>query len=36
MQKCGMTYEGTSIRERKVKGIFRDLVRYAILKEDFK
>jgi len=35
MQKCGMKFEGIGIREEKIKGIFRDLVHYAILKEDF-
>ncbi|MCL2199456.1 MAG: GNAT family N-acetyltransferase [Defluviitaleaceae bacterium] len=32
MQKCGMVYEGTGIREVKVKGVFYDVVHYAIVK----
>jgi len=35
MQKCGMKLEGTGIREEKIKGVFRDIVHYAILKEEF-
>lgn len=35
MQKCGMKYEGTGLQEVKIKGIFRDVVHYAILREDW-
>ncbi|MCL1885043.1 MAG: GNAT family N-acetyltransferase [Defluviitaleaceae bacterium] len=35
MEKCGMKKQGIGIREQKIRGIFRDLVHYAILKEDF-
>lgn len=35
MQKCGMRYEGTGIQEVKVKGIFYDVVHYAILREEW-
>ena len=33
MQKCGMKYEGTSVQGVKVKGVFRDEVRYGVTKE---
>ncbi|MCL2224158.1 MAG: GNAT family N-acetyltransferase [Defluviitaleaceae bacterium] len=36
MQKCGMKFEGVGIREKKIKGVFRDVVHYAILKEHFR
>ena len=32
MAKCGMKLEGIGIREKKIKGIFRDVVHYAILR----
>lgn len=32
MQKCGMKYEGTGMSEVKIKGVYRDVVHYAILK----
>jgi len=33
MQKCGMEFEGIGKQEVKIKGIFRDVVRYGITKE---
>lgn len=35
MEKCGMKYEGTGLQELRVKGIYHDVVHYAILKEDW-
>ena len=35
MQKCGMKYEGVSEQERKIKGVFRDVVRYGITKKQW-
>jgi len=35
MQKCGMTYEGTGIKEVKIKGVFQDVVHYAILRKQW-
>ena len=35
MQKCGMKHEGISIQERKIKGLFRDVVRYGLTKEQW-
>lgn len=35
MQKCGMIYEGTGVKEVKIKGVFHDVVHYAILKDDW-
>ena len=35
MQKCGMRYEGKGLQEVKIKGIFHDVVHYAILKENW-
>lgn len=35
MQKCGMVFEGVGKREEIVKGEFRDVVHYALLKEDW-
>lgn len=35
MQKCGMKYEGMGLEEVKVKGIYHDVVHYAILKCDW-
>ncbi|WP_058487049.1 GNAT family N-acetyltransferase [Defluviitalea phaphyphila] len=35
MQKCGMKYEGKGLQEVKIKGIFHDVVHYAILREDW-
>jgi ribosomal-protein-alanine N-acetyltransferase len=33
MQKCGMKFEGISEQGLKIKGIFRDVVRYGITKD---
>ncbi|HHZ13984.1 MAG TPA: GNAT family N-acetyltransferase [Clostridiales bacterium] len=35
MQKCGMIYEGTGLQEVKIKGVFHDVVHYAILRQDW-
>lgn len=35
MQKCGMKYEGIGLQEVKLRGIFYDVVHYAILREDW-
>ncbi len=35
MEKCGMTREGTGEQERKVKGVFRTVIRYGITKEQW-
>ena len=35
MQKCGMKYEGTGVKEVKIKGVFQDMVHYAILREQW-
>lgn len=35
MQKCGMKYEGTGMSEVKIKGVYRDVVHYAILKDEW-
>ena len=35
MQKCGMRYEGKGLQEVKIKGIYRDVVHYAILREEW-
>ncbi len=35
MQKCEMKYEGTGIQEVKIKGVFQDVVHYAILREQW-
>jgi len=35
MAKCGMKFEGVGIQEEKVKGIFRDIVRYGMTREDW-
>ena len=35
MQKCGMRCEGKALQEVKIKGIFYDVVHYAILREDW-
>jgi len=35
MQKCGMKHEGVSEQERKIKGVFRDVVRYGITKNNW-
>lgn len=35
MKKCGMKYEGTGLQELKVKNLYRDVVHYAILKENW-
>ena len=36
MQKCGMKFEGISEQEVKIKGVFRDVVRYGITKEHWR
>jgi len=36
MQKCGMKYEGVSEQGLKIKGIFRDVVRYGVTKEQWR
>jgi len=33
MQKCGMKFEGISEQGVKIKGVFRDVVRYGMTKE---
>ncbi|HHX60257.1 MAG TPA: GNAT family N-acetyltransferase [Epulopiscium sp.] len=35
MKKCGMQYEGIGLQEVKVKGIYYDVVHYAILKQNW-
>jgi len=35
MMKCGMVFEGIGRQEVIIKGIYRDVVHYAILKEDW-
>lgn len=35
MQKCGMKYEGKGMQEVKIKGVFYDVVHYAILINDW-
>ncbi len=35
MQKCGMHYEGTGLQEVKIKGMYFDVVHYAILKDQW-
>ena len=35
MQKCGMIYEGTGVKEVKIKFVFHDVVHYANLKDDW-
>jgi len=35
MQKCGMKFEGVSEQGLKIKGAFRDIVRYGITKEQW-
>lgn len=35
MLKCGMLYEGTGRKEQKVKGVFRDVLHYGMLLEDW-
>ena len=35
MEKCGMTFEGVSIQGVKIKGVFRDVARYGITKEQW-
>lgn len=35
MEKCGMKLEGVSRQERKVKGVFVDVVRYGITREEW-
>ena len=36
MEKCGMKLEGISKQGDKVKNVFRDVVNYGIVKEDWK
>ena len=36
MQKCGMTFEGVSIQGVKIKGVFRDVARYGVTKEQWR
>jgi RimJ/RimL family protein N-acetyltransferase len=36
MQKCGMEFEGISKQAKKIKGVFRDVIRYGITKENYK
>ena len=33
MKKCGMEYEGTGLQELKIKGVYHDVIHYAMLKE---
>ncbi|MCL2397304.1 MAG: GNAT family N-acetyltransferase [Defluviitaleaceae bacterium] len=35
MEKAGMTYEGTARQAEKVKGVFRDCVKYGIIRDDY-
>jgi ribosomal-protein-alanine N-acetyltransferase len=35
MEKCGMRFEGIARHVLKVRGEFRDLARYAVLREDY-
>lgn len=35
MQKCGMRFEGKGVKEVKIKGVFHNVLHYAILKEDW-
>jgi len=35
MQKCGMIFEGLSPQAERVKGVFRDVVRYGITREQW-
>lgn len=35
MKKCGMSYEGTGIEEQKIKGVYVDVLHYAIVKKDW-
>ena len=35
MQKCGMIHEGVSEQGFKIKGVFRDVVRYGVTKEQW-
>lgn len=35
MQKCGLRQEGIGKEEQKVKGIYRDIIHYAILKREW-
>ncbi|HBT16403.1 MAG TPA: N-acetyltransferase [Firmicutes bacterium] len=35
MEKCGMKYEGKGSQEVKIKGNYYDVIRYAILKENW-
>jgi ribosomal-protein-alanine N-acetyltransferase len=36
MQKCGMIFEGVNIQGVKIKGIFRDVARYGVTKEQWR
>ena len=35
MEKCCMKYEGVGLQEVKIKGVYRDVVHYAILRHDW-
>lgn len=35
MQKCGMKYEGKGIQEVLIRGIYYDVIHYAILKDEY-
>lgn len=35
MQNCGMLFEGTGIKEVKVKGVFQDVAHYAVTREQW-
>lgn len=35
MEKCDMRREGVARREKKIKGVFKDVVHYAILREEW-
>jgi ribosomal-protein-alanine N-acetyltransferase len=35
MQKCGMRFEGISVQSAKIKGVFRDVARYGLTKEQW-
>jgi ribosomal-protein-alanine N-acetyltransferase len=35
MEKVGMAYEGVSLQEVKIKGIYRDVVRYGIIRSAY-
>ena len=35
MEKFSMKYEGVGLQEVKIKGVYRDVVHYAILRHDW-